>query len=436
MKKSDQINREPKTEAVYLASRAVKRITEEIPKGSRYFIVIVLIGMMTGRLVANKGSLARTVQPLIWGIKWGWHRVHRAMSRGKVEIDEMIEKMNKWCEEELELEEIRIGKYQREVIAIDSSTVARLRSGEKLELAGKQYWSKVKKAVKANVLATASKIVMIKGIRMGLVQKIRYGNNAKGEVEKVFNEVEKTPQKQLILVDAGIATKEQFSKASENKAILGRLRINQKLRCEPIKIKGKRGRPPLHGEIIHPGKNIVEVVEDEKMIKQSPEGEIIIRRWNKLHFEEYPKVKIDVLRVDDPKYKKPLLVGTVARELTTEEFYSAYPMRWPVETNYFVAQDTTAMDMPRAWTKNAIERRIGLSLITGSILQAISASCESIAVGPWDSRATPSAGRLAKFLDLYSHSFLELSLDCIAPRNYSKIPITGFFNNLRSLWAA
>ena len=88
--KNNQVKREPKTEAVYLAARAVKRIVEGIPKGTAYCIVIVLIAMMTGRLVANKGSLATTVQPLMWGIKWGWHRVHRAMSRGKVDQGESI----------------------------------------------------------------------------------------------------------------------------------------------------------------------------------------------------------------------------------------------------------------------------------------------------------------------------------------------------------
>jgi hypothetical protein len=92
------------------------------------------------------------------------------------------------------------------------------------------------------------------------------------------------------------------------------------MRCAPIKIKGRRGRPPKHGQVIHPGRDVIEVKEDEKIILESPEGEIIVRRYNNLHFEEHPKVKIDVLRVDDPKYKKPLIVGTTARELTTEEF--------------------------------------------------------------------------------------------------------------------
>ena len=45
---------------------------------------------------------------------------------------------------------------------------------------------------------------------------------------------------------------------------------------------------------------------------------------------------LDVLRIDDPAYQRPLVVGTTARELTTAEFLRAYPHRWPVETNFFV----------------------------------------------------------------------------------------------------
>lgn len=290
MKKDNQITRKPKTEIVYLASSAVKRVSEGIGKGTSYFIVIVLITMMSGRLVANKGSLARAVQPLVWQMKWGWHRVHRAMERGKVNIDEMIEKMNFWCEESLEVEEIRIGKYEREVIAVDTSTIARMRSGEKLALAAKAYCGKVGKAVKANVAAVASKIVMIKGIRLGLVQKVRFGDSSESAIEEVFIEIEKRERKKLIVVDAGIAKKEQFSKASEKDALVGRLRINQKMRCEPEKVEGKRGRPSLHGKIIHPGYDKLEVEEDEKIVLPSPQGNITIRRWNCLHFQEYGRV--------------------------------------------------------------------------------------------------------------------------------------------------
>ncbi len=46
------------------------------------------------------------------------------------------------------------------------------------------------------------------------------------------------------------------------------------------------------------------------------------------------------IRIDHPDYEQPLLLGTIARELTTEKIWSGYKHRSPVETNFFVAQDS------------------------------------------------------------------------------------------------
>ena len=99
-----------------------------------------------------------------------------------------------------------------------------------------------------------------------------------------------------------------------------------------------------------------------------------------------------------------------------------YQHRWPVETNFFVAQDTTAMEMPRAWTATALERRISLALLAGSLLKAIAAVCAPQAMGPWDRQPVRSAGRLANYLDLHAWHFAALALEGVAPRNYRKNP--------------
>ena len=45
-------------------------------------------------------------------------------------------------------------------------------------------------------------------------------------------------------------------------------------------------------------------------------------------------MRLDVVRIDDPAYDTPLLVGTTAGELTSEECWVGYGHRWPVETNF------------------------------------------------------------------------------------------------------
>ena len=142
------------------------------------------------------------------------------------------------------------------------------------------------------------------------------------------------------------------------------------------------------------------------------------------------------MRIDDPASDKPLLVGTTASELTSEECWVGYQHRWPVETNCFVAQDTTAMEMPRAWTATALERRISLALLAGSLLKAIVAVCAPQAMGPWDRQPVRSAGRLAHYLDLHAWHLVALALEGVAPRNYRKNPPGFQSKDLRRRQAA
>jgi hypothetical protein len=418
------------TEQVYLTAAAVSSLIHTLPSGTAYFIGIVLIVMMTGRLVQHKGSLARAAFPFVAHLRWGWHRVERAMERGKVPLDELIESAYAWSLNNLEVEEVRLGVHQRLVHALDTTTIARWRcQSEKVKLVGKGYYHRAKRAIKANLCAALVSVAMIGGQRVPLLRAVKFGTSEESAVALVFQAVQKLEGYHLIIVDAKIATKEQFAQASAEKALAGRLRINCVLRCQPQprpnkknKQKKAQGRPPKHGALLHPGSAEPEVKPDEDFTLESEGRTIRIRRWNHLHFEEHAETKLDVLRIDDPKYKDPLLVGTTARELTTAELIQVYPHRWPVETLFYIGAETTGTEKPRAWTEQATERRIGLGLMSASLLKAIAAGCAAIAIGPWDKKPQPTAGRLADHLDLHAAQFQALSLKGAALRNYRKNP--------------
>jgi hypothetical protein len=257
---------------------------------------------------------------------------------------------------------------------------------------------------------------------VGLVRRTRFGSSCQEAVERLCADLPPAGGKRLLVVDAGIATKEQFAAATGQEALLGRLRINTKLRCAPAPPSGKPGRPPVHGEVLHPGHAQPEVVPDVERTLLGEAGAIRLRRWSTLHYEEFPETILDVVRIDDPAYDVPLIVGSTARDLRLEEFWSGYQHRWPVETNFFVAQDTAAMEMPRAWTQTALERRIGLALLVGTLLKAMAAVCKPQAIGPWDRQPVRSAGRLANYLDLHAERFIALALQGVEPRNYQKNP--------------
>jgi len=408
---------------VYLAASAINNLITGLPAGTAYFIGIVLVTMFTGQLVQHQGSLARAAWPYVVHLRWGWHRTHRAMERGQLSLDVLFDRALAWSLERLPLEAVRLGSENRSVHAIDSSTIARLRaSKQKCALLGKGYCHRARRAVPANIVAVLTTVVVVNGVRVGLVRRTRCGASSEESVAKIFTDLPPSPDKRLFSVDAGIATKEQFAQATDQDALVGRLRKNASLRRAPrARRPGRRGRPPLHGAVLHPGAKRPEGRPDEDMTIVVEGREVRIRRWRNMHFASAHQTIIDVVRVDDPAYKRPLLIGTTARELSTAEIRAAYAHRWPVETNFYVAQGTCAMEMPRAWSARSVERRISLALLSGSLLKAIAAACEALPMGPWDTKAVSSAGRLANHLGMHAGNFVALALTGTAPRKYDKI---------------
>ena len=78
---------------VYLAASAINSLISGLPAGTAYFIGVVLITMFTGQLVHHQGSLARAALPYVLHLRWGWHRVERAMERGQVSLDVVFDRI-------------------------------------------------------------------------------------------------------------------------------------------------------------------------------------------------------------------------------------------------------------------------------------------------------------------------------------------------------
>jgi len=352
---------------VYLAASAVNNLITGLPAGTAYFIGIALVTMFTGQLVQHQGSLARAALPYVVHLGWGWHRTHRALGRGQLCLDALFDRALSWYIERLPVEAVRLGSAGRSVHAIDSSTIARLRADkQKCALLGTGYCHRARRAVCANIVAVLTTVVLVGGERVGVVRRTRFGTTCEEAVARLFIDLPASTDSRLFSVDAGIATREQFEKATAKDALVGRLRRNAALRRAPKpRPVGWRGRPALHGPVLHVGAKRVEACPDQDTTIKVEGREVRIRRWNNLHFASAHQTIIDVVRVDDPAYKRPLLIGTTARELTTEEIRAAYGHRWPVETNFYVAQATCAMEMPRAWSERAVERRISLAFAVG-----------------------------------------------------------------------
>src|SRR5713101_9800035 len=106
MRKQNPIPQDPSTDPVSLASAAVHSLIQLFPSGTAFFIGVVLMVMRTGRLVHPKGSFARAALPFVVHLRWGWHRVERAMERGKVSLDALFDRALTWCMEHLPIEPV------------------------------------------------------------------------------------------------------------------------------------------------------------------------------------------------------------------------------------------------------------------------------------------------------------------------------------------
>ena len=127
---------------------------------------------------------------------------------------------------------MRVGSAHRTVHAVDTTTVVRLRAKPtRSALLGKGYCHRAQRAVQANMVAALTTVVLIGGVRVGLVRRTRLGLTCQDAVASLFTDLPASTEKRLFSVDAGIATIEQFRAATEHEALVGRLRKNVTLRA-------------------------------------------------------------------------------------------------------------------------------------------------------------------------------------------------------------
>ena len=103
-----------------------------------------------------------------------------------------------WCLERLPIEPVRLGQEQRTVPALDSSTVARLCANkQQCALLGKGYCQRAQRAVQANIVAALTTVVLIGGVRVGVVRRTRFGATCQEAVAQVFADLPASTEKRL-----------------------------------------------------------------------------------------------------------------------------------------------------------------------------------------------------------------------------------------------
>ncbi len=120
------------------------------------------------------------------------------MERGKVPLDKLFDRAFRWCVSNLPVEPVVLGEKQREVLAVDSSTIARWRAKAGMELLGKGFHHRAGKAIKANIIAAVTTVVFNSVVRVGLVRRVRFGDSCEAAVAKVFQDLPKSKKHRLL----------------------------------------------------------------------------------------------------------------------------------------------------------------------------------------------------------------------------------------------
>ncbi len=190
MRKPILVPPDPTADPVYLTAAAISSVIQSLPSGTAYCIGIVLIVMMTGRLLQHKGSLARAALPFVVHLKWGWHRVERTMERGKFKLADLFDGAYQWCFDYLEVEPCDSARNSRRWwrSTVRPLTAGAARSGKRRSWA-KGYWHRAGRAVRGKIVAAAVSVVLIRGLKVGLVRRVRFGESCEAAVEKLFQEL-------------------------------------------------------------------------------------------------------------------------------------------------------------------------------------------------------------------------------------------------------
>jgi hypothetical protein len=67
------------------------------------------------------------------------------------------------------------------------------------------------------------------------------------------------------------------------------------------------------------------------------------------------------------------------------------------------------------------------------LLKAIAAMSEGLAMGPWDKKPQPSAGRLANHLEIHIEKLSALALEGVEARNYRRFSQAELTPNFRGI---
>jgi hypothetical protein len=387
---------------VYRVATVLCALVAGVPRGTNWGLVLVFWMLLTGRLLAARGAIIPGLSALGLapaGVRRSW----AALGQGAWTAERLLANWSAWVEQEGVWQPHTVGGYHP--VAGDTTGFWR----PHLHGCPTQHYSAVAgKALPAIPLGLLVRVGSAHGQRLGVpVALVRAPVGAPSP--RAHDRALVQHAGVLLAADDVLVVDRAFGvalmQAEAVPAWAARLPKHFIARRATPPPYGGRGRPPTRGALVRPlarqrqGK-LLPATPADAVVTWTEDGRVLrAEQWTELVLADAPTdaPRFQVVAVQDPRYKTPLLVATPLG-LTPREVRDLYRDRWPVEQVPLTAKQMLGAARQFASAPETCQRLPELALLAGAVRNYLAATQEAVPTGFWDRHPRRTPGRLRRVL--------------------------------------
>jgi hypothetical protein len=387
---------------VYRVATVLCALVAGVPRGTNWGLVLVFWMLLTGRLLAARGAIIPGLSALGLapaGVRRSW----AALGQGAWTAERLLANWSAWVEQEGVWQPHTVGGYHP--VAGDTTGFWR----PHLHGCPTQHYSAVAgKALPAIPLGLLVRVGSAHGQRLGVpVARVRAPVGAPSP--RAHDRALVQHAGVLLAADDVLVVDRAFGvalmQAEAVPAWAARLPKHCIARRATPPPYGGRGRPPTRGALVRPlarqrqGK-LLPATPADAVVTWTEDGHVLrAEQWTELVLADAPTdaPRFQVVAVQDPRYKTPLLVATPLG-LTPREVRDLYRDRWPVEQVPLTAKQMLGAARQFVAAPETCQRLPELALLAGAVRNYLAATQEAVPTGFWDRHPRRTPGRLRRVL--------------------------------------
>ena len=386
----------------------LSQLTKDLPIGTNLALLHFLWMLVSGALLPNRGAIFPALVSI--GLSEGaTRRAWRAFRSGKWQIARLL---GRWRDYVHGLPGWTAHRYEG-YVPVPVDVTAFWRPALKT-CPSKHYHPVAQRALPAVIVGLVGEVGEIDGQRLALPRSIERVHPQDPSESRLWQELLKQVHKELgddeiAVVDAGVKITALQSAHIDRYVV--RLAVNFTARRNALP-EHSRGRKPTYGRLVRPlprqwkGKTLAATPPDERFGWVEHERALRVEIWRNLVLNTLKPAPtnrtFDVYAFYDPTFKQPWLLATPV-VLQPTSVYALYTDRWPVEQLPLSAKQMVGAHRQFVHHPTSVQRLPELTLLAGSVLTFLAATCPVSPTGFWDRHPKPTPGRLRR--SLFGHPF-------------------------------